>query len=144
MADGRPSLISAICYQNPRAALAWLEQAFGFKVVMLIEDPAGDFAHAEMALGDAVVMIGAEWSADHKGPKSIGGQNTQTVHLQIDTDVDAHCARARAAGAEIIAEAQTQFYGDRTTDAAIPKPTSGPWGKRLRRSRESRPSKRAA
>ena len=36
------------------------------------------------------------------------------MHIQIDTDVDAHCARAKAAGAEVFVEPATQFYGDRT------------------------------
>jgi len=114
MADLRAPLMSAICYQDPRAALAWLEKAFGFELFMLIEDAQGDLAHSEMRFGDAVVMIGNEWSGDHKSPKSIGGKNTQTVHIQIATDVDAHCERARAAGAEILMEPATQFYGDRT------------------------------
>jgi uncharacterized glyoxalase superfamily protein PhnB len=113
-ADWRPNLISAICYQDPKAALAWLEKAFGFELLMLIEDGEGNLVHSEMRYGNAAVMVGNEWSADHKSPRSIGGKNTQTVHLQIAEDIDAHCARARAAGAEIFAEAETQFYGDRT------------------------------
>ncbi len=114
MADKFPSLSSGICYVDPRAALAWLERAFGFEVSMLIEDAEGNIAHSEMRFGSSVVMVGNEWSADHKSPKSIGGKNTQTVHIQVDTDIDAHCERARAAGAEIIVPPETQFYGDRT------------------------------
>lgn len=114
MSDWRAPLISAVCYQNPKAALAWLEAAFGFELVMLIEDGEGNLAHSEMRFGDAALMVGNEWSDDHKSPLSIGGKNTQTVHVQISTDIDAHCERARAAGAEIIAEPATQFYGDRT------------------------------
>lgn len=114
MADVRPQLASAVCYVDPKSALRWLEQAFGFEVAMLIEDDQGNLAHSEMRFGDAVVMIGNEWSADHKSPRSIGGKNTQTVHIQITTDIDAHCERARAAGAEIMMEPETQFYGDRT------------------------------
>ena len=114
MTDWRAPLMSAVCYQNPRAALAFLEAAFGFEVSMLIEDGEGAIAHSEMRFGDAVVMVGNEWSADHKSPRSIGGKNTQTVHIQIATDIDAHCERARAAGAEILMEPETQFYGDRT------------------------------
>ncbi len=114
MADWRAPLMSAVCYQDPRAALAWLEAAFGFEISMLIETPDGGIAHSEMRFGDAVVMVGNEWTDDHKSPKSIGGKNTQTVHIQLTTDIDAHCARARAAGAEILAEPETQFYGDRT------------------------------
>ena len=114
MSDWRAPLISAVCYQNPKAALAWLEAAFGFELVMLIEDGEGNLAHSEMRFGDAALMVGNEWSDDHKSPLSIGGKNTQTVHVQISTDIDAHCERARAAGAEIIAEPANQFYGDRT------------------------------
>ncbi|MDB5448907.1 MAG: glyoxalase [Phenylobacterium sp.] len=114
MADRRAPLISAVCYQDPKAALDWLERAFGFELSMLIEDGEGNLAHSQMRFGDAAVMIGNEWTADHKSPRSIGGKNTQTVHIQIDTDVDAHCEQARAAGAEILMEPSTQFYGDRT------------------------------
>ena len=114
MADWRPNLISAICYQNPKAALRWLETAFGFELFMLIEDAEGNLVHSEMRFGNAAVMIGNEWSADHKSPRSIGGKNTQTVHIQITSDIDAHCAAARAAGAEILMAPATQFYGDRT------------------------------
>jgi uncharacterized glyoxalase superfamily protein PhnB len=113
MAD-HPSLTSAITYQDPRAALAWLEKAFGFELAMLLEDPQGAVAHAEMRFGASLVMVGSEWSADHKSPKSLAGKNTQSVHIHIETDIDAHCERARAAGAEITQAPETQFYGDRS------------------------------
>lgn len=109
-----PRLTSALCYKDPKAALKWLEAAFGFELVLLIEDGEGNLAHSQMTFGEAHVMVGNEWSADHASPASLGGKNTQTVHIHIDEDVDAHCARARAAGAEILAEPETQFYGDRT------------------------------
>jgi uncharacterized glyoxalase superfamily protein PhnB len=114
MADWRAPLMSAVCYRDPKAALKFLEAAFGFELSMLIEDADGNLAHSEMRFGDAVVMVGNEWSEDHKSPLSIGGKNTQTVHIQIATDVDAHCERARAAGFEILMAPATQFYGDRT------------------------------
>ncbi len=114
MANLRHSLIPALTYQDPRAAKAWLEKAFGFEVVMLLETPDGGVAHLEMRLGDGVVMVGSEWSADIRSPRSVGGKNTQSIHLHIDTDVDAHCDRVRAAGGDVFAEPQTQFYGDRT------------------------------
>ncbi|MEZ5961260.1 MAG: VOC family protein [Hyphomonadaceae bacterium] len=109
-------LSSAICYVDPKAAFRWLEEAFGFEPLMVILDENDNIAHSEMKYGDSVVMIGNEWSADHKSPKSIGGKNTQTVHVQLTRgdDIDAHCERARKAGAEIMQEPDTQFYGDRT------------------------------
>lgn len=108
------NLSSALFYQDPKAAIAFLQAALGFEVTMLLEDADGNLAHSQLSLGDGRIMVGTEWSADHKSPKSIGGKNTQTVHIQLDEGLDAHCERARKAGAEIIAEPETQFYGDRT------------------------------
>jgi uncharacterized glyoxalase superfamily protein PhnB len=113
-ADWRPSLISAVCYRDPKAAIRWLEEAFGFELFMLIEDQEGGLVHSEMRFGNGAVMIGNEWSDDHRSPASIDRKNTQTVHISIDTDLDAHCAHAKAAGAEILRQPETQFYGDRT------------------------------
>lgn len=121
MSDWRAPLMSAVCYRDPKAALKFLEAAFGFELTMLIEDDQGALVHSEMRFGNAAIMIGHEWSEDHKSPSSLGGKNTQTVHIQIDSDVDAHCARARAAGFEILMEPATQFYGDRTYRARDPE-----------------------
>jgi uncharacterized glyoxalase superfamily protein PhnB len=114
MPDVRPTLISAVVYRDPRAAIAWLEKAFGFETAMLIEDPSGEIAHSELRFGDTLIMVGREWDEDHKSPASLGGKNTQSLHIHIDTDVGAHFERAKAAGAEVYAEPETQFYGDRT------------------------------
>lgn len=114
MADWRGRLMSAVVYRDPRAALKFLEAALGFELFMLIEDADGNLAHSEMRFGDAAVMVGYEWSDEYKSPASIGGKVTQSVHIAIDTDVDAHCERARAAGFEIVTAPATQFYGDRT------------------------------
>jgi uncharacterized glyoxalase superfamily protein PhnB len=108
------NLSSALFYQDPKAAIAFLQAALGFELTMMLEDADGNLAHSQLSLGDGRIMVGTEWSADHKSPKSIGGKNTQTVHIQLDVGIDAHCERARQAGAEIIAEPETQFYGDRT------------------------------
>lgn len=116
-------LSSAVCYVDPKAAFRWLEEAFGFEPLMVILDENDNIAHSEMMFGDSVVMVGNEWSADHKSPKSIAGKNTQTVHVQLarGEDIDAHCARARSVGAEILQEPDTQFYGDRTYRARDPE-----------------------
>ena len=107
-------LSSALFYRDPRAALAWLEKAFGFEVTMLLETAEGEVAHSQMNYGASIIMVGSEWSADHQSPVSVNGRNTQAVHIQIDGDVDAHYQRARDAGAVIVAELEDQFYGDRT------------------------------
>jgi uncharacterized glyoxalase superfamily protein PhnB len=116
-------LSSALSYQDAKAAFRWLEAAFGFEPLFVILDAEGNLAHSEMTYGESVVMVGNEWSDDHKSPKSIGGKNTQSVHVQLapGEDIDTHCARARAAGAAILQEPETQFYGDRTYRAKDPE-----------------------
>lgn len=116
-------LSSAVSYRDSKAAFRWLETAFGFEPLFVLLDADGNLAHSEMGYGDSVVMVGNEWSDDHRSPKSIGGKNTQSVHVQLGAgeDIDAHCDRARAAGADIIAAPETQFYGDRTYRAKDPE-----------------------
>jgi uncharacterized glyoxalase superfamily protein PhnB len=116
-----PSVSSSVCYKNPKAALRWLETAFGFEPIMVMLTPNDEVAHSEMRFGDGVVMVASEWSPLHKSPASIDGLNTQTVHVQMNEDVDAHCERARKAGAKIVREPETQFYGDRTYRAEDPE-----------------------
>lgn len=116
-----PPITPALSYLNPKAALDFLTRAFGFEVEMLIEDEAGNLVHSQMRYGDGLIMVGTEWSENHKSPKSIGGKCTQTVHVHMSEGIDAHCEQARAAGAEIIAEPETQFYGDRTYRARDPE-----------------------
>lgn len=117
----RPALTSAVVYKDPMAALKWLQEAFGFEVAMLITDQDGKLAHSEMSFDNGLVMIGNEWTENHRSPSGIGGLNTQTVHVQLESDIDAHCERARKAGAEILMEPENQFYGDRTYRARDPE-----------------------
>jgi len=114
MSEQRTGLVSAVSYRDPKAAIAFLEKAFGFELTFLIEDAEGNLAHSQMSYAGATIMIGNEWSENHASPASLGGKTTQTVHIYIPDDVDAHCARARAAGAEILMEPANQFYGSRT------------------------------
>jgi uncharacterized glyoxalase superfamily protein PhnB len=113
-ASSRPAFIPSLAYKNNRAALAWLETAFGFEPSEILSDGSGNIVHAEMTYGDGVVMIGGEWADWTRSPASLGGKNTQRVHVQIEQGIDEHCARARQAGAKIVMEPADQFYGART------------------------------
>jgi uncharacterized glyoxalase superfamily protein PhnB len=114
MAEDSPALIPAVSYRDPKAAYSWLEKAFGFEPSMVLLDADGELMHSQMSYAGGTIMVGSEWSNDHRSPASNGGVCTQTVHVHLTEDVAAHCERARAAGAEIIAEPQEQFYGDMT------------------------------
>lgn len=132
-APHRPTFSSALSYRDNRAAIAWLETAFGFETSMVILDDKETLIHAEMRFGDGLIMVGEEWSANRKSPASLGGACTQTVHVQLQTDVDAHCERARAAGAVIEQEPETQFYGDRTYRAKDPEGHVWTFGQTVKR-----------
>ncbi|MCS6986597.1 MAG: VOC family protein [Sphingomonadaceae bacterium] len=121
---GRPKgASSALSYRDPKAACRFLEAAFGFELVFAVLDDADNLLHSELRFGASIVMVGGEWDDHHRSPASLGGVNTQSVHLQLaqGEDIDAHCARARAAGAEILAAPEDQFYGDRVYRARDPE-----------------------
>jgi len=114
MAPRRPAFIPSIIYRDNRAALKWLQRAFGFEPSEVLTDSQDNIVHAEMTHGDGVVMIGSEFTSWAKSPASVGDCNTQRVHVRLEKGIDEHCARARAAGAKVLMEPADQFYGDRT------------------------------
>jgi uncharacterized glyoxalase superfamily protein PhnB len=114
----RPAFIPSVIYKDNRAALHWLQNAFGFDAVEVLTDSKNNIVHAEMLHEDGVIMISQEFTSWAKSPASIDGSNTQRVHVRLSKGLDEHCAQARQAGAKIVMEPATQFYGDRTYMAA--------------------------
>lgn len=117
----RPALTPEVFYNDPWAALDWLEKAFGFERSMVITDQEGNLAHCELQIGDGLIFIGSVWAGFIASPAAVGGKNTQTIHIQLEDDIDAHYAHAKAAGAVILQEPSDQFYGDRTYRARDPE-----------------------
>jgi len=114
----------AVTYRDPKAALAWLERAFGFEISMAIDGPPDQptMGHYEMSCaGAGRIMIGAEWADWTSSPAHVGGANTQSVSVQLPSGIDDHCTRARAAGAVIAEEPRDEFYGDRKYRAVDPE-----------------------
>ena len=109
-----PTFRASIVYKDDRAALAWLENAFGFEISFVVLDEEGKLGHAEMKFGNGLISIAREWNETVRSPQNVGGKNTQSLHVQLASGLDAHCERARKAGATIVQEPATQFYGDRT------------------------------
>ena len=109
-----PRISSAIFYDEAAKAIDWLCQAFGFEVRLKIEGDGGQIEHSELTFGEGLIMVSGasrDLRAWGKSPKSLGGSNTQSVFIYVD-DVDAHCARARAAGAKILSEPKVTDYGE--------------------------------
>ena len=112
---------SGVFYQDPRAALAWLQAAFGFEPSMLVSDADGRLVHAEMRFGDGYIIVDSEWADHIASPASVGGKNTQAVYIRLKDGIDAHCEQARAAGADIVQAPADQFYGERQYRARDPE-----------------------
>jgi uncharacterized glyoxalase superfamily protein PhnB len=120
---------ASLYYPDASAAIDWLGRAFGFEVRLKVEGEGGRIEHSELVFGEAVVMIGDIAGKKEKfpfmrAPADLAGANTMNLFLYVD-DVEAHCARARAAGARIVAEPKTTDYGgdywaDRTYEAEDP------------------------
>lgn len=115
---GFPRLTVYLLYRDLESALGFLRRAFGFEETMRIPGPGGAPSHAEMKTGDAVLMLGCP-GAGYRNPKDLG-QHTHYTHVYVD-GVDAHCVRARAAGAKILDEPADQPYGDRRYLAEDPE-----------------------
>jgi PhnB protein len=116
--EGYPRLMPYLHYEDSDAALEFLVTAFGFGEKLRLTGDDGRINHAEVQLGDGVIMIGTP-PGDYKSPKSLGGR-TQSVYVYVD-DVDAHYENARETGATIIREPADQFWGDRNYGAEDPE-----------------------
>jgi uncharacterized glyoxalase superfamily protein PhnB len=125
------SLTPAICYKDPKAAIVWLQSAFGFELALLLTTAEGEIAHCEVSAGGFDIGVMHEWSA-HKSAPSLGGATTHLMTIRIGSGIDAHCERARAAGAQILEEPQDQFYGERTYRAADPEGNVWRFGQAVR------------
>ena len=103
------NIFPSLRYRNGTAALEWLGRAFGFEKQMVVPGPEGSIAHAQMKLGPGVIMLGSGLDETSKNPWAAVPQGIY-VYVQ---DVDAHYARAKAAGAEIVRNLADTDYGSR-------------------------------
>src|SRR5579875_3181708 len=112
-------LYSSLRYTDAKAALRWLQDAFGFEPVAVYEDDRGGVAHAQMRWGSDLIMLGSA-REDHYGDRV--GQGW--VYASCE-DPDALFARATAAGAEVTMGLTDQEYGSR--DFAVRDPEGNRW-----------------
>ena len=111
---GWSRISSSLSYEQAGAAIDWLCRVFGFEIQLKVDGEGGTIVHSELTLGEGMVMVGDATGKDRpwqKSPQQLAGACTQALCVYID-DVDAHCERARAAGATIAMEPKTSDYGD--------------------------------
>jgi uncharacterized glyoxalase superfamily protein PhnB len=113
-----PTIAPYLLYEDVAGALDFLTRAFGFEETLRYTGPEGYVNHAEMRIGDGVILMG-DPGRDYRNPAHLGVR-TQMVCVTVD-DVDATFERANAAGAEITEEPTDQAYGERRFMALDPE-----------------------
>jgi uncharacterized glyoxalase superfamily protein PhnB len=100
------NIFPALRYGDCDRALSWLKDAFGFEERAVYRAEDGSIHHAELRLGDGLIMLGQD-----NGVSGVPDRR-HSIYVSV-ADPDEHCARAKAAGAEITREPTDQPYDSR-------------------------------
>jgi PhnB protein len=111
--DGYRTATPYLIVRGAAEAIEFYKRAFGATEMLRMADPQGRVGHAEIKIGDSVIMLADEHPAmGYRGPHSLGGSSV-SILLYLE-DVDAVFARAIKAGAKGKRPVMDQFYGDRS------------------------------
>ncbi len=120
----KPTIIPCLRYRDAPAAIEWLCRAFGFQKQLVVPNQDGTIAHAQLTLGNGMIMLGSaadsEFGRLFKQPGEIDGAETQTPYVIVE-DVDAHYACAKTAGATLVRDIQDEDYGGRAYSCRDPE-----------------------
>jgi PhnB protein len=110
--DGYHNLTPYLIVDGAAKAIDFYKKVFGATEKMRMPAPGGKVGHAELTLGDSMIMLADEHpEMDHRGPHAYKGAAVSLmVYVQ---DVDATVKTALASGAKVIRPVENQFYGDR-------------------------------
>lgn len=117
------TIIPTMKYRDAPAAIDWLCRAFGFERHLVVPGEDGRIAHAQLRLGDGMIMLGSTGKNDFdelQVPADPKGPVTQSPYIVV-AEIDAHHATAKAAGARIVIEIEDQEHGGRAYSARDPE-----------------------
>jgi PhnB protein len=111
--DGYRTATPYLIIKGAADAIEFYKRAFGATELLRMADPHGRVGHAEIKIGDSVIMLADEHPAmGYRGPRSLGGSSV-SILLYLE-DVDGVFERAVKAGAKAQRPVADQFYGDRS------------------------------
>ena len=111
--DGYHSVTPYLVMRDAARAIDFYKRALNATETFRFDGPDGTIGHAEIKIGDSVVMLADEMpESGHRGPKSLGG--TAVSLMVYVEDVDSQFQRAIDAGAKVKQPVKDQFYGDRS------------------------------
>ena len=117
--DGYHTVTPYLIIQGAAKAIEFYKQAFGATELMRLDAPGGTIGHAEMRIGDSIIMLADEHpEMGFRGPPALGG--TPVCLMLYVEDSDAMFAQAIAAGGTLQKPLQDQFYGDRSGQLVDP------------------------
>ena len=117
--DGYHTVTPYLIIQGASKAIEFYKQAFGATELMRLDAPGGTIGHAEIKIGDSIIMLADEHpEMGFRGPQALGG--TPICLMLYVEDSDAMFAQAIAAGGTVQKPIQDQFYGDRSGQLADP------------------------
>ena len=113
MPEGYHTVTPYLMIERAAEAIGFYKRALGATELFRLAQPNGKIGHAEIKVGDSIIMLAdpCEQGA-FRPPRSLGGSSVG-LHVYVD-DVDAQFAQAVSAGAKAVKPVQDQFYGDRT------------------------------
>jgi PhnB protein len=110
--EGYRTVTPYLVVDNAAAAIDFYKRAFGAQEIIRMPSPDGKISHAEIRIGDSMVMLSDEMQASGtKSPRSLGG-TAAGVFLYVD-DVDKTFKQATSAGAKVDSPLEDMFGGDR-------------------------------
>ncbi len=117
------NIIPTMRYRDASAAIDWLCKAFGFRKHLVVPGEDGSIAHAQLVLGNGMVMLGSARDGEYDRlitqPTAMEG-TTQAPYVMIE-QIDAHYETAKAAGAEILIDIEDQPHGGRAYTCRDPE-----------------------
>lgn len=112
------TIFPALRYKDAAAAIEFLTKAFGFTELVAYRNDEGVVEHAQLDYGGTSVMLGQRREGEYD--QMVSDVAASALYVVV-ADTDAHCERARAAGAQIVKEPYDQDYGSRDYTAKDPE-----------------------
>jgi uncharacterized glyoxalase superfamily protein PhnB len=116
-----PAIVPVLSFRDGIRTVDWLCEAFGFERAMVVEGNDGRVEHAELALGRQLIMGGSAGGEDSDWKRIAHPPGRAMLYVALDGGLEQHCARARAAGAEIAIKPAEKDYGGADYTARDPE-----------------------
>ncbi|NRR31766.1 glyoxalase [Oxalobacteraceae bacterium] len=122
--ETRTTVVPCLRYRDAPAAIEWLCATFGFQKQLVVPNEDGSIAHAQLAYGNGMIMLGSIFDTEFgrlmKQPSEIGSKVTQSSYLIVH-DADLVYGRALEAGAKILLDIKDEDYGGRGFTCSDPE-----------------------